>query len=200
MSFRQARIKDEELKNENELQSYFVKRMERFISSKGRRLIGWDEILEGGLASGAAVMSWRGFEGGIEAAKAGHDVVMTPVSHTYFNLYQADPETEPIAYRGLITLEKVYLFDPVPDGLTTDEAKHIIGAQGCLWTEMVTDGKSAEYQILPRLTALSEVLWSPKEVRDWPDFKNRLPYMTKRYEIMKINYSKISLTGHELPE
>ena len=186
----QARIRKEGLKDEAELQSYFVKRMEKFLSSKGRRLIGWDEILEGGLAPGAAVMSWRGFEGGIEAARAGHDVVMTPVSHTYFNLYQADPATEPLAYRGMITLEKVYSFEPVPEGLTEDEAKHIIGAQACLWTEMVQDGKTAEYMILPRLTALSEVLWSAPESRNWDDFILRLPVMMARFDIMGLNYSK----------
>lgn len=186
----QARIRSEGLKDEAELQSYFVKRIERFISSKGRQLIGWDEILEGGLAPGAAVMSWRGFDGGIEAAKAGHDVVMTPVSHTYFNLYQADPATEPLAYRGMITMEKVYLFEPVPDGLTEDEAKHIIGAQACLWTEMVQDGRTAEYMILPRLTALSEVLWSAPESKSWESFKIRLPGMMKRFDVMGLNYSK----------
>jgi hexosaminidase len=137
-------------------------------------------------------MSWRGFEGGIEAARAGHDVVMTPISHTYFNLYQADPATEPLAYRGLITLEKVYSFEPVPEGLTYDEAKHIIGAQACLWTEMVHNGKTAEYMILPRLTALSEVLWSAPESRNWDDFIIRLPEMTERFDIMRINYSKSS--------
>jgi hexosaminidase len=188
----QARIGKEGLKDEAELQSYFVRRIEKFLSSKGRRLIGWDEILEGGLAPGAAVMSWRGFEGGIEAARAGHDVVMTPISHTYFNLYQADPATEPLAYRGLITLEKVYSFEPVPEGLTYDEAKHIIGAQACLWTEMVHNGKTAEYMILPRLTALSEVLWSAPESRNWDDFIIRLPEMTERFDIMRINYSKSS--------
>jgi hexosaminidase len=188
----QARINDEELKDEAELQSYFIKRIERYISSSGRRLIGWDEILEGGLAPGAAVMSWRGFEGGIEAAKAGHNVVMTPISHTYFNLYQADPATEPLAYRGLITLEKVYLFEPVPAGLTADEEKYIIGAQACLWSEMVTNGEEAEYQILPRLTALSEVLWSGADKRNWADFIDRLPAITERYKIMNLRYSESS--------
>jgi hexosaminidase len=188
----QARIRKEGLKDEAELQSYFVKRMERFISSKGRMLIGWDEILEGGLAPGAAVMSWRGFDGGIEAAKAGHNVVMTPVSHTYFNLYQADPATEPLAYRGIINLEKVYLFEPVPDGLTEDEAKHIIGAQACLWTEMVPDGRTAEYMILPRLTAMSEVLWSATESRNWVDFNIRLIRMMEHFDVMGLNYSKSS--------
>ncbi len=186
----QARIRKEGLKDEAELQSYFIKRMEKFLSSKGRHLIGWDEILEGGLAPDAAVMSWRGFDGGIEAAKAGHDVVMTPISHTYFNLYQADPATEPLAYSGIITLEKVYLFEPVPDRLTEDEAKHIIGAQACLWTEMVTDDKTAEYMLLPRLTALSEVLWSAPESRDWKEFTVRLPVMMERFDVMGLNYSK----------
>jgi hexosaminidase len=191
----QARIRKEGLKDEAELQSYFVKRMERFISSKGRMLIGWDEILEGGLAPGAAVMSWREFDGGIEAAKAGHNVVMTPVSHTYFNLYQADPATEPLAYRGIINLEKVYLFEPVPDGLTEDEAKHIIGAQACLWTEMVPDGRTAEYMILPRLTAMSEVLWSATESRNWVDFNIRLIRMMEHFDVMGLNYSKSSKLG-----
>ena len=190
----QARIRKEGLKDEAELQSYFVKRMQKFLNSKGRNLIGWDEILEGGLAPGAAVMSWRGFDGGIEAAKAGHDVVMTPVSHTYFNLYQADPATEPLAYRGIITLEKVYLFEPVPAGLSEDEAKHIIGAQACLWTEMVTDGNTAEYMILPRLTALSEVLWSTPESRNWEKFNIRMPMIMERFEVMGLNYSKSA--GH----
>ena len=196
----QARIRKEGLKDEAELQSYFVKRMQKFLNSKGRNLIGWDEILEGGLAPGAAVMSWRGFDGGIEAAKAGHDVVMTPVSHTYFNLYQADPATEPLAYRGIITLEKVYLFEPVPAGLTEDEAKHIIGAQACLWTEMVTDGNTAEYMILPRLTALSEVLWSAPENRSWDDFIIRLPKMMERFEVMGLNYSKSAGHGAQSSE
>jgi len=196
----QARIRKEGLKDEAELQSYFVKRMQKFLNSKGRNLIGWDEILEGGLAPGAAVMSWRGFDGGIEAAKAGHDVVMTPVSHTYFNLYQADPATEPLAYRGIITLEKVYLFEPVPAGLSEDEAKHIIGAQACLWTEMVPDGRMAEYMILPRLTALSEVLWSAPENRSWDDFIIRLPKMMERFEVMGLNYSKSAGHGAQSSE
>jgi hexosaminidase len=186
----QARIRKEGLNDEAELQSYFVRRMEKFLSSRGRRLIGWDEILEGGIAPGATVMSWRGFEGGVEAARAGHDVVMTPISYTYFNLYQADAATEPLAYSGLITLEKVYSFEPVPEGLTYDEAQHIIGAQACLWTEMVHDGITAEYMILPRLTALSEVLWSAPESRNWDDFIIRLPEMMEQFDIMGLNYSK----------
>ena len=186
----QERIRKEGLNDERELQSYFIKRIETFISSRGRHLIGWDEILEGGLAPGAAVMSWQGFEGGVAAATSGHNAVMTPVSHCYFNVYQDDPANEPASFRGLLTLKKVYSFEPVPAGLTPEEAKFIIGAQGCLWTEYVTDGKTAEYMVLPRLTALSEVLWSAPEKRDWEDFSARLAVMMKRFDAMGVNYSK----------
>ena len=188
----QARIRKEGLKDEAELQSYFIKRIERFLSSKGRHLIGWDEILEGGLVPGAAVMSWQGFEGGTAAAKTGHNVVMTPVSYCYFNVYQGDPSTEPLSYEGLLTLEKVYTFEPVPQELTPEEAEFVIGAQACLWTEMVTDSKTAEYMILPRLTAMSEVLWSAPESRRWEDFNTRLPWMMARFDVMGLNYSKSS--------
>jgi hexosaminidase len=186
----QARIKNEGLRDEEELQSWFIRRIERFLISKGRKLIGWDEILQGGLAPEATVMSWQGFEGGIAAAKQGHDVVMTPSSHCYFNRYQGDPATEPESYRGLLTLKKVYSFEPVPPELTPEEAKHIIGAQGCLWAEYVTDGKTAEYMILPRLTALSEVVWSTPEQRNWNDFNTRLLKMMKRFDAMGLKYSQ----------
>lgn len=185
----QARIRKEGLKDEAELQSYFIKRIERFVSSKGRHLIGWDEILEGGLAPGAAVMSWRGFQGGIEAARSGHYVVMTPVSHCYFDYYQADPSTEPLAFGGYTTLKKVYSFEPVPAELTPEEAKFVLGAQANLWTEMIRTGSHAEYMVLPRMTALSEVLWSPAALRDWASFTDRLPSMTERFDVMGINYS-----------
>lgn len=189
----QARIRNEGLKDEDELQSYFVKRIEQFLKSKGRSLIGWDEILEGGLAPEATVMSWRGFEGGLAAAKSGHHAVMTPVSHCYFNIYQGDPENEPLAFPGLITLKKVYDFEPVPEELTPEEAKYIIGAQGCLWTEFVTDGKTAEYMILPRLTALSEVMWSITENRTWEGFVTRLPKMTERFDAIGLAYARPSV-------
>jgi hexosaminidase len=186
----QERIRKEKLKDEDELQSYFVRRIEQFLNSKDRRLIGWDEILEGGLAPEATVMSWRGFEGGVASATSGHNAVMTPVSYCYFNIYQGDPATEPESYRGLLTLKKVYSFEPVPTELTPEQAGHIIGAQGCLWTEYVTEGRGAEYMILPRLTALSEVVWSPQEKRSWEDFTKRLPMMTERFDFMGLNYSK----------
>ncbi len=188
----QQRIRKEKLKDEDELQSYFVRRIEQFLNSRGRRLIGWDEILQGGLAPEATVMSWRGFEGGVASARSGHNAVMTPVSHCYFNIYQGDPATEPLSYRGLLTLEKVYSFEPVPAELTPGQGSLIIGAQGCLWTEFVTDGRGAEYMLLPRLTALSEVVWSPPEKRNWEDFSKRLLMMTKRFDSMGLNYSKAS--------
>ena len=188
----QAKIRKEGLRDEEELQSYFVKRIEKFLTAKGRRLIGWDEILQGGLAPEATVMSWQGFEGGIAAAMSRHHAVMTPVSHCYFNIYQGDPATEPISFRGLITLEKVYSFEPVPPELTPEEGKYIIGAQGCLWTEYVTDGKTAEYMILPRLTALSEVVWTAPENRSWDSFRERLPKLTERFDALGLAYSKES--------
>ena len=186
----QARMRTEGLKDEGELQSYFVKRIERFINSKGRKLIGWDEILQGGLAPEATVMSWQGFEGGIAAARSGHEAVMTPVSHCYLSIYQGDPATEPESFRGLLTLKKVYSFEPVPPELTVEEAKLIIGAQGCLWTEYITNGTTAEYMVLPRLSALSEVVWSPTSMRSWEDFNNRLPKMMERFDAAGINYSR----------
>jgi len=186
----QARIRKEGLEDEDELQSYFVTRIEKFLNSKGRRLIGWDEILQGGLAPEATVMSWQGFEGGMAAAKSEHEAVMTPVSHCYFNVYQGDPATEPESFSGLLTLKKVYSFEPVPPELTAEEAEYIIGAQGCLWTEYVTDGKTAEYMILPRLTALSEVVWSPRDSRNWDSFSARLPQMMERFDAMGLAYSK----------
>ncbi len=186
----QARIRGEGLSNEAELQSYFVKRMEKFLNEKGRKLIGWDEILQGGLAPEATVMSWQGFEGGVAAARSGHKAVMTPVSHCYFNVYQGDPATEPESFRGLLTLKKVYSFEPVPAELRPEEQKYILGAEGCLWTEYVTDGKTAEYMILPRLTALSEVVWTPAEKRSWEGFSTRLPKMMQRFDAMGLSYSK----------
>mgnify|MGYP002388083140 CR=1 FL=1 len=190
----QTRIRKEGLKDEDELQSYFVKRIEHFLNSNGRRLIGWDEILQGGLAPEATVMSWQGFEGGIAAAKSGHHAVMTPVSHCYFNIYQDDPATEPASFPGLITLEKVYSFEPVPEELTPEEAKFIIGAQGCLWTEYVTDGKTAEYMVLPRLTALSEVVWSAPESQSWEGFSSRLPKMLERFDAMGLAHARPGIT------
>lgn len=189
----QARIRAEGLKDEMELQSYFIKRVERFLKANGRRLIGWDEILEGGLAPEATVMSWRGVQGGIDAAKENHDVIMTPTDFCYFDYYQADPATEPETIGGMVTLKTVYGFEPTPPVLTPAQARHILGAQGNLWTEYIDSPSKAEYMAYPRAIALAEVNWSPKETRNWEDFLDRLDNQYKRLEYMGVNFSKGSL-------
>ena len=186
----QQRIRNEKLKDEEELQSYFIKRIEQFVSSKKRKIIGWDEILEGGLAPGATVMSWRGEAGGIAAAKMNHDVVMTPGNPVYFDHYQGDPATEPIAIGGFNTLKRVYDYDPLPKELNEQEASYILGAQANLWTEYVTTPKQVEYMVLPRMLALSEVLWSPKGSKDWVGFNERLQQHFKGFDQKGLNYSK----------
>lgn len=190
----QARIKTEKLKSPEELQSYFIKRMERFISSKGRVLIGWDEILEGGLAPGATVMSWRGVKGGLEASAEGHDVVMTPGTHCYFDHYQGPMNSEPLAWGGYSPVSKVYQFDPVVDSMTEDQANHVLGGQANLWSEYVPTTSHSEYMIFPRLAALSEALWSPKSDRDWDGFSSRMVNLFERYDYQGINYAKSAYT------
>ena len=180
----QKRIKIENLKNENELQSYFIKRVEKFILSKNKKLVGWDEILEGGLAKSATVMSWRGMAGGIEAATAGHDVIMCPTSHCYFDYYQASANNSPVAFGGLVTLKKVYSFNPIPLDLDIQNHKYIIGAQGNLWTEYVQTPDRAQYRVLPRMTALSEVLWSGPGKNTYDDFYLRLKNLKKRFDFL----------------
>jgi len=185
----QAQMKELGLKSEEELQSWFIQQMDKFIASKGRRLIGWDEILEGGLAPGATVMSWRGIEGGIAAAKANHDVVMAPTSHTYLDYYQASDRThEPRAIGGYVPLQKVYSFEPVPSELTADQAKHILGAQGQLWTEYIPNAAHVEYMAFPRLCALAEVDWSPKASRNYDDFLGRLRVHLDRLKMLDVNF------------
>jgi hexosaminidase len=185
----QARIKELGLKNEDELQSYFIKRIDSFLTENNRRLIGWDEILEGGLAPGATVMSWRDFEGGIQAAKAGHDVVMAPNQWTYLNYYQTEAkDSVPLAIGGYLPLEKVYAFEPIPEVLSPDEASHILGAQGQLWTEYIHNGKLVEYMAFPRLSALAEVVWTPPEVKDFLDYQERLRVHLERLKIMDVKY------------
>ncbi|MDF1546391.1 MAG: family 20 glycosylhydrolase [Bacteroidales bacterium] len=186
----QAQIKKEKLKNVEELQSYFIKRIEKFLVAKGKKMIGWDEILEGGLAPEATVMSWRGVSGGIAAAKSGHFAIMTPGSHCYFDHYQGDPDFEPEAFGGYTSLKKVYAYEPIPDELNHEEAKYILGAQANLWTEFVYDGKHAEYMVTPRISALAEVVWSPKEKRDWDNFNSRLQTQLQRYKYLDVNYCK----------
>ena len=184
------RVKEEGLANVEELQSYFIRRMEQFISSKGRTLIGWDEILEGGLAPGATVMSWRGFEGGLKASEEGHDVVMSPTSHSYFDYYQGNQDVEPMAWGGFTPLSKVYEFDPVVEGMTPEQEKHVLGGQANLWSEFVPTEAQSQYMTYPRLAALAEAVWSKKENKSWADFSNRVQAMFKRYEVMGINYAK----------
>jgi hexosaminidase len=168
-------IRREGLKDEAELQSWFIRRIERFLLSRNRRLIGWDEILEGGLAPEATVMSWRGTSGGIAAAREGHDVIMSPNSHLYFDYYQGDARFEPLANGGLIPLDRVYAYEPVPDSLTPAQAVYILGAQANLWTEYLKTPEAIEYMVWPRALALAELTWSSREARDWESFSARLP-------------------------
>ncbi len=184
----QQRIKDNNLKDEHALQSYFIQRIEKYLNSKGRNIIGWDEILEGGLAPNATVMSWRGEEGGIEAAKQNHDVIMTPGSHCYLDHSQSKNE-DSLTIGGYLPIEKVYAYDPVPAVLTNEQAKHILGAQGNVWTEYMNYPSKVEYMIFPRMQALSEVLWTPVAKKNWTDFERRLPGLIKCLEKSGINYS-----------
>ncbi|UCC73784.1 MAG: family 20 glycosylhydrolase [Gemmatimonadota bacterium] len=190
-------MRREGLAVEHELQSYFIKRIETFLLAHGRRLIGWDEILEGGLAPEATVMSWRGMAGGIEAAKQGHDVIMTPTSHVYFDYYQGDSTYEPLAIGGFTPLEKVYAFEPLPHELTPQEAKHVLGAQGNVWTEYMKTTENVEYMVVPRVLALAEVVWSPKEVRDWDRFAAALPAELRRLDAIGVNYRIPHVDGLE---
>ncbi|UZR97496.1 beta-N-acetylhexosaminidase [Chondrinema litorale] len=186
----QAKIKELGLKDSHELQSWFITRMEKFINEHDRQIIGWDEILEGGLAPNAAVMSWRGEEGGIEAAKQKHYVVMTPGSHVYFDHFQGDPKFEPLQFGGFTTLEKVYSYNPTPDDLTDEEKKYILGAQANVWSEYLPTSEKVEYVVFPRMAALSEVVWSPLAKKSWETFKEKIPEQLQRYDYRGINYSK----------
>lgn len=187
----QARMKDHSLKNEEELQSYFVRGIEKFLNANGKAMIGWDEILEGGLAPNAVVQSWRGIEGGIAAARENHDVIMSPTSYCYFDYYQGPKETEPKAIGGDLPLDKVYAYEPVPNELTQEQATHIMGVQGNIWGEYVATGDHAEYMSFPRGSALAEVGWSSRESRDFPDFSDRLSIFCKRLDLIGVNYRKL---------
>ena len=183
----QARIKELGLKDEHELQSWFIRQMDAFLTSHKRRLVGWDEILEGGLAENAVVMSWRGTAGGIAAARAGHDVVMAPTSNTYLDYAQSRDPGEPVGQTALLTLDKAYAFDPVPDELEPQFAKHILGGQGQVWTEYMADPKAVEYMAFPRLSALAEALWTPRARKDYPDFVARLKPHLDRLRALDVN-------------
>lgn len=193
----QAKIKELGLKAdashsaEDRLQSYIITNVEKFLNENGRQIIGWDEILEGGLAPNATVMSWRSMAGGTQAAKMGHDVVMTPTSHVYFDYYQTlDTDNEPLGIGGYVPLETVYSLEPVPSSLTPEEEKHIIGAQANLWTEYIPTFEHVEYMVLPRMAALAEVQWVAKEQKDYSQFLKRLSRLVKIYDLEGYNYAK----------
>src|SRR5204863_2961935 len=187
--FCQKRIQDEHLKDEHELQSYFIQRIEKYLNSKRRTLIGWDEILEGGLAPKAVVMSWRGEAGGIAAARQKHNVVMTPGAWVYFDHSQTQNE-DSVTIGGYTSVEKTYSYEPVSDSLTREQGRYILGAQGNVWTEYMGNERKVEYMIFPRMAALSEVLWTQKRLRDSVDFEKRLETQFKRYDLWGVNYSK----------
>ena len=187
----QALMKQEGLKNEEELQSWFLRRIETFVSSHGHTMIGWSEILRGGLASNAVVMDWIG--GATEASSFGHDVVMTPTGYCYLDLYQSeDHSTEPRAIGGFISLGKIYSFEPTPENLPMQFEAHILGAQANLWTECIPNLNYAEYMIFPRLTALAEVDWSPRSARNFDDFSRRLQFEFQRFDQIGVNYRRIT--------
>lgn len=185
--FCQNLIKEKGLKDEHGLQSYFVGRIEKYLNSKGKAIIGWDEILEGGLAPNATVMSWRGEKGGIEAAKQKHDVIMTPNSYAYFDHSQRKNE-DSLVIGGYLPLEKVYGYEPIPKELSAGEHHYVLGAQANLWTEYMESPSKIEYMAFPRIAALSEVLWSKKENKSWTGFKKRIPTQFKRYDLWNVNY------------
>jgi len=186
----QELIKKNNLKDEHGLQSYFIQRIEKYVNSKGRKIIGWDEILEGGLAPNAAVMSWTGIKGGVEAAKSGHFAVMTPGSYCYFDHYQGDPATEPNAFGGFTPLDKVYSYNPIPEELNAEQAKYILGVQANLWTEYILDFNHVQYMIFPRLMALSEVGWGTADPKNYKEFEGRVINEFKNLDKMEVNYAK----------
>lgn len=185
----QNRIRSEGLKDEHELQNYFISRIEKYVNSKGRQIIGWDEILEGGLAPNATVMSWRGIDGAIEAAKQQHNVIMSPTSHCYFDYYQSDNDNEPLAIGGFLPLEKVYNFDPIPEDLSEEESEFVLGAQGNVWTEYLQTAEQVEYMVFPRILAMSELLWSSEEKKNYKDFIPRVEKFHERLDALEINYA-----------
>ena len=188
-AFCQKLIKDKNLKDEHGLQSYFIQRIEKYLNSKGRQIIGWDEILEGGLAPNATVMSWRGEQGGIAAAQQNHDVIMTPGKYCYFDHAQTQNK-DSLTIGGYLPLDTVYSYNPIPRELNESDAKYVLGAQANVWTEYMDNTKKVEYMIFPRMSALSEVLWSPAENRDWSRFTSELTDMYKRYQLWGANYYK----------
>ena len=185
-------MKNLEIEEEDSLQTYFVSRVKNILRKYNKKLIGWDEIIEGGLIADATVMSWRGEEGGIIAAQSGNDAIMTPTSHLYFDYYQAKTG-EPLAIGGLITLDKVYSYEPIPEGLDINEATKILGAQANVWTEYIKKPEMVEYMSVPRMTALSEIVWSKRKVRDIDEFRKRLKFFRYFLDKKDINYRENDL-------
>ncbi|HFK5569130.1 beta-N-acetylhexosaminidase [Elizabethkingia meningoseptica] len=188
----QALMKKEGLKSVDELQSFAIRKMDKYLQSRGRILVGWDEILDGGLTPGAVVMSWRGESGGIKAANAGQDVIMTPGEFLYFDSYQTDPRTQPEAIGGFLPLEKVYSYNPVPSELNKENEKHVLGAQANLWAEYIPTTNHVEYMVFPRALALAEVNWTPKENKNVDDFKKRLQFHYSILQKLQVNYYRPS--------
>ena len=185
----QARMQALGLKDENEMQSWFMRQIDAYLTSKKRRLVGWDEILDGGLAENATVMSWRGINGAVAAARAGHDAILTPTSNTYFDYYQSrDTKKEPLAIGGFLPLDRVYNWEPMPAAIEPQFQKHILGVQAQIWTEYIPTPKQAEYMAFPRLTALAEVAWTPTAQRQFDDFLQRLATHLQRLAILDVNY------------
>ena len=183
-------MKQENMKEEGELQNYTVHRIEAYLKEKGKRIIGWDEILEGDVSKTAIVMSWRGKTGGIKGAKRGNEVVMVPNDYAYFDYYQSkDVDKEPFSIGGFVDVAKVYSLDPT-EGLTAEEGKKIIGVQANLWAEYITTFSHAQYMLLPRMAALAEVAWTPQEAREYSNFLNRAKLLTQRYEALGYNFAK----------
>lgn len=195
-----TRARDTLYWREDELQSWFITKMDAFITAKGRRMVGWDEILEGGLAPNAVVMSWRGIAGGLAAARAGHDVVMTPGDHTYFDHYQSrNTNLEPLAIGGFLPLDSTYAYEPIPADLEPQFVKHILGTQGQVWTEYIEGPKNVEYMAFPRVSALAEVLWTPSDRKNFADFSARLVPHLERMKAMDVNYRPPDRPGAVVP-
>src|SRR5699024_5573862 len=183
----QKRIEEEGLADENELQSWFIRQLDAHLTARGRRLVGWDEILEGGLASGATVMSWRGEVGGVAAARAGHDVIMAPTATSYLDYRQSESEDEPVKVGTLLRVEDVYLSDPVPEGLSPQEAEHVLGAQVNVWTEHIDTPRRLDYMVFPRLSAFAEKVWSTGP-REYAEFEPRLRAHLLRLDAAGVEY------------
>lgn len=178
------------MKDEHELQTYFINRIANFLTAHGRQVIGWDEVLEGGVPNDIIVMSWRGEEGAIEAVNQNHYAIMTPSGNLYLNFFQGVPDSEPTAIGGFLPLSRVYNYDPIPSEIPADKVDYILGVQGNLWTEYIATTELAEYMLFPRASAVAEIAWTQKSTQNYEDFLNRLAVHFERLDALKVNYSK----------